>query len=560
MIRTLLFTICLLTLAQDGRAQTLRPEEVLGQNRLVTLSEAVALALENNLGLQVRRLDPAVARERVRETWGVFEPNLVGRYDRQHLETPLASSVQSFFAGAITDRTTEDYFVSNGGLQGILPWGLSYSTGYTLQQLRSDSSFYALDPQYSSSWRSELRIPLLRGLYWSAPDLQVRRSRVFQDVSDEDFRTRLADSLLALEDAYWTLAASRALELAAIKSVETAEDLLEQTQVQYKVGVVAKVRVTEAEAGLAQRDFDLIVRSNLARAAQDALLTAILEPGLADYTSTYLKTEEPAFVPYEVNAEASLEKARAARPELERARKLVEVADLEQSFYRNQKLPALDVRASYANSGLAGSQKRPAGSPVTSPIPAINNNGTPADPTDDYPFYPTVPAPNLGFPSGRWGADDNFLEGDGDHSWGVLANLVVPIGNDSADARYVQSKIELRRAKTNLRLEEQSVTVSVRNAVRNLESAIDGVKAAQSARIAFAETLRAEQERLRLGDSTPHVVLQFDEDLRLAESNEIRALQIYRTAIAALERAQGTLLDTLGVNVVNERERGVGDF
>jgi outer membrane protein TolC len=193
------------------------------------------------------------------------------------------------------------------------------------------------------------------------------------------------------------------------------------------------------------------------------------------------------------------------------------------------------VRGSYANNGLAGTQKPPLPPPAPAGLP-------------------------LGYPTGRWGADNDFFDASGDHSWGVAANLVVPIGNDSADARYVQSKIELRRAQTNLRLEEQSVTVSVRNAVRNLESAIDGVKAAQSARIAFAETLRAEQERLRLGDSTPHVVLEFDEDLRLAESNEIRALQVYRSAIAALERAQGTLLDKLGVNVVNERERGVGDF
>ncbi len=560
MMRTLLFTVCLLTLAQGARAQALRPEEVLGQDRLITLSEAVALALENNLRLQVTRLDPAIARERVRESWGVFEPNLVAGYDREHLETPTASAVQSFFARSITDRTTEDYYVYNGGLQGALPWGLAYASGYTLQQLRSDSSFYALDPQYSASWRSELRVPLLRGLYWSGPDLQVRRSRVVQDVSDEDFRARLTDSLLALEAAYWELAATRALELAAIKSVETAEDLLEQTKVQYQVGVVSKVRVTEAEAGLAQRDFDLIVRSNQARAAQDALLTAILEPGLADYTSTYIKTEEPAFVPYDVNAEVSLERAREARPELERARKLVEVADLEQSFYWNQKLPVLDVRGSYANNGLAGSQKTPAGQSVTSPIPAINDNGTPADPTDDYPFFPTAPAPNLGFPSGRWGADNDYFDASGEHSWGVAANLVVPIGNDSADARYVQSKIELRRAKTNLRLEEQSVTVSVRSAVRDLQSAIDGVKASQRARAASEETLRAEQERLRLGDSTPHTVLEFDEDLRLAESNEIRALQVYRTAIAALERAQGTLLEKLGIDVVEERERGVGEF
>jgi outer membrane protein TolC len=562
MIRTLLFTVCLLTLAQGARAQALRPEEVLGQNRLVTLSEAVAMALENNLGLQVERLDPAIARERVRETEGVFEPTLVGRYDRQHVENPVASAVQSFFASGLTNQTTDDYHVYNAGVQGILPWGFGYSSGYTLQKLNSNSSFYALDPQYTAMWRSELDIPLLRGLYWSTPDLLVRRSRVTQDISDENFRTRLADSLFALEAAYWTLAASRALELAAIKSVETAEDLLEQTKVQYQVGVVAKVRVTEAEAGLAQRDFDLIVRSNQAQAAQDALLTAILEPGLGDYASTYIKTEEPTFVPYDVDADAALEKARALRPELAAAQKVVENSEFDEKYAWNQKLPALDVRASYANNGLSGSQKTPAGSPVRSPFPVFGNgpDGIPGTADDTVSAPPIGTAPSFGFPSGRWGADNDFFDAGGAHSWGVTANLEVPLGNDTLDARYVQSKILLRRAKTNLRLQEQSVIVEVRNSVRDLKSAIDGVSASERARVASVETLRAEQERLRLGDSTPQLVLQFDQDLRIAESSEIRSLQVYRTAIAALERAQGTLIEKRGINIVEERERGVGDF
>ncbi len=551
MMRTILPLFCLLALTASAHAQAPNPREILGQDRLFTLSEAVALALENNLRLQVERLDPAVAREDVRESWGNFEPNLVAGYDRQHLETPVASAVQTFFAGALTDNTTEDYFVYDAGLQGILPWGFSYRTGYLMQQLRSDSSFFALDPQYSSAWRSELGIPLLRNLYWSAPDLLVRTNQVSQNISDEDFRARLADTVRDVEVAYWAVAATRALELAAQKSVETAQDLLEQTKVQYQVGVVSKVRVTEAEAGLAQREFDRIVRTNAAEAAQDDLLTAILAPGISDYASTRIRTEEPTFVPYEVNAEAALERAREQRPELISAQLAVENAGFNEKYSWNQKLPELNVVASYANAGISGEQKIPAGAPRGFAFDPNSPDGLPAIP---------ITQPQLPFSSSRWGADNDFLSGDGEHSWGVRADLLVPIGNDSADARYVKSKINLRRAKTFLRIEEQRVIVEVRTWVRNLQSSIDGVKASQRARIASEETLRAEQERLRLGDSTPHTVLEFDEDLRLAESNEIRALQVYREAIAQLERAQGTLLEKNGIDVVVERERGVGEF
>ena len=135
-----------------------------------------------------------------------------------------------------------------------------------------------------------------------------------------------------------------------------------------------------------------------------------------------------------------------------------------------------------------------------------------------------------------------------------------PLGNDTADARWVERKIELRRARTSLARTEQQVILDVRVAVRELQSSIDGVKAAQRARIASEETLRAEQERLRLGDSTPHNVQQFQTDFLTAQGTEITKLQVYRTAITALERAQGTLLQARGISVENERERGMDRF
>jgi len=549
MIRSLFLSlVCLLAVTSVARAQALRPEEVLGQDRLVTLDEAVAMALENNLGLQVERLDPALAQEQVRESWGAFEPNLVGTYDREHVETPIASTVIRAF-GTSGKIVEEDYYTYNGGLQGILPWGIGYSSGYTMQILDSTSGLYALAPQYGATWRSELTVPLLRNLYWSTPDLLVRRSRVSQQISDENFNARLSDTVLRVEGLYWQLAATRALKAAAERSVETAKDLLELTKVQYQVGVVSKVRVTEAESILSQRDFSFIVSTNNAEAAQDDLLTVILAPGMSGYADTKLRTEEPTFVPYDVNAEASLQKARELRPELVAAQKAVENSEFDEKYAWNQKLPALDVRGIYTNNGLAGSQKVQPGIPTF-----VDNPLTPGFDSVE------VPTPDLGYGQGRWSADNQFLEGDGAHSWGVQANLVVPIGNDTLDARYVKSKIFLRRAKTNLRIQEQSIVVDVRNAVRELTNSIDGVKTAQRGRVLAEETLRAEQERLRLGDSTPHSVSEFQDDLLEAESNEIRALQRYRTAIAALERAQGTLLEKFRIDVVNERERGVGDF
>ena len=71
----------------------------------------------------------------------------------------------------------------------------------------------------------------------------------------------------------------------------------------------------------------------------------------------------------------------------------------------------------------------------------------------------------------------------------------------------------------------------------------------------MAETLGAEQERLRLGDSTPFQVLEFEEDLAEAERQLILSLQSHRNAIAALERAQGTLLERFNISVADQLKR-----
>ena len=95
----------------------------------------------------------------------------------------------------------------------------------------------------------------------------------------------------------------------------------------------------------------------------------------------------------------------------------------------------------------------------------------------------------------------------------------------------------------------------MRAAVRDLNSAIEGLEAAERRRVAQEETLRAEQERLRLGDSTPFQVLEFEEDLADAERQVITALQTYRNAVVEIEQSQGTLPSARGISVKDEIDR-----
>ncbi|MEE9607109.1 MAG: TolC family protein, partial [Myxococcota bacterium] len=112
-----------------------------------------------------------------------------------------------------------------------------------------------------------------------------------------------------------------------------------------------------------------------------------------------------------------------------------------------------------------------------------------------------------------------------------------------------RTHLELRRARTQKTRLEQSIILGVREAARNLESAQEGIEAAERARVAAEEQLRAERIRLEYGESTPFDVLLREEVFVDAESGKIAALQVYRTSVTDLARRQGTILRNRNISI-----------
>ena len=552
-LRSLLVPLLILALPASARSQaepTPGAVTLIDELRL-TLREAVELGLENNLDLEIERTAPELARERVRQAQGAFDPIGFAEYGRNHLEVPIANPVQNAFAGLqAEDQIIEDDWSASAGFQGRLPFGLSYSSSYGFDKTKTSSSFVALEPEYAPTWMTEITLPLLRDFFYNEPSVNVKRNRISEQISIEDFRSRLMDLVVSIEQAYWALAAARAEYAVSEKSLQTAIDLLELTRIQYEVGVVSRVNVTQAEAGVAEREFNEIGAENRAENAADVLLDLITQPDLAAYRHTLIETENPTFVEYEISEEQSVARAMQFRPELEAERRRVEESDLSLTLARNQRLPRLDLTASYALRGLSGSQKVPVGTDGPVVASCLNSEGVPEAGAPCVGFQ-REQGP-LGFPSTAGSAHDDFFTAAGSHSWGVMGRVEIPIGNRSASAVEIQRRIEARRARTRLSRLKQTVVLQVREAVRNLLSATRGIRSAERRRVAQQETLRAEEERLRLGDSTPYDVLQFERDLADAERQEIFALRAYRNNIAALERAQGTSLRALGIAIEQE--------
>ncbi len=521
----------------------------------LSLRDAIAMGIENNLDVEIVRHDPLIAEQDHRIARGAHDPSLYGTFDYASRETPVASALQA------SDRLVERESTGSAGLRGLVPkLGWTYDLGVTGRRIQTTSSISDLSPEYNSGVTGSLTMPILKGFLWGEAWTQVKITGLGDEIAKEEFRQQLMDVVKGIEDAYWTLAAERENRSVANKSLETSRALLDQTNAQYEVGVVSRVEVTEAEAGVADREFRQIGAGNRHENAQDTLIDAVLGPYLAPTSDLrVVPTDQPEeYTTFVLDSEESAKKAFEKRPELGVARRRLKQSRVSLKFARNQRLPQLDLVGTYGYRGLAGdTNPQPplfggGDAQVATVVDVATGTTVPVSVLDTTPPDQRTRAP-INIDRSFWSSDDDFFSADGAKQWTGGAQLTIPLGNRRGRGGVTKAELELRKARTNLRRLEQQIVIDVRKAVRDLRSAQLGIEAAERRRVAAEEQHRAEQIRLEHGESTPFDVLQREEDLVEAQSQKIGALQVYHSSVAALDRAQGTILEDRGVVVEEAR-------
>ncbi len=484
----------------DDDAQVLR----------LSLDESIQLALENNLDVEVQRFTPLIAGEQETEAWGAYDPEFFAEFGYSDNENPSSFLLEGL-GGA--SRSITDSYDGFGGFRGLIPYLSSeYSFQFNGERTTTNLPVQSYSPEFRSSFSLSVTQPLLRGLIWNEAWTRVKTARIGYDESLENFRRRVMDTVQEVEDSYWNLIATSEQKRVAQKSLETAKALLDQTETQYEVGVVSKVEVVEAQAGVADREFNLIAADNRYRTAQDRLINLVLGTGLTADSALHIEPTDPPkdYVTYHVDAEQATQRAFEQRPELKIADDAIERQKLELKFAKNERLPDLDFQFTYGNRGLAGKRN------------------------------PTAPS---AVPEGNFGDTvDDFLTSNAADQISARALLTIPLTNTAARSKVSQSELALRRTTVEKRRLEQNIILEVRKAVRDLDSAQEGIEAAQRAAEASAEQLRAERIRLEYGESTPFDVLLREENFVTAESREIEAIRLYRNSVTGLSRAQGSIL------------------
>jgi len=482
------------------------------QVRSLTIDEAVRLALDNNLGIQIARFNPQVQDLAVALARSAWVPNFTTLVEGVGTTTPNSG----FLSGATSgqNKTTTGRMLSNVGLVQQTPWGGSYSIGWDSTRSTTSNVFSNFSPQLQSSLSIDIRQPLLRDFSIDNLRREVILSEKDRDISDFQLQQTISTTSRAVRNAYWDLAYANASLAVQRQSLDLANESLRETNARIQIGTTPPIDAVEAQAEVAARQQSVIVAEAQIETAQDNLRALVFNQSAPDFwTTRIVPTELPAFEPTPVDVDAAVRNALQMRTDLLQARKSLESADINIKYFRNQTLPDVSAILDYGLTGLGGT-----------PVARTNTLGIPV----------AVP---IGTPR-NFGSVLGDLFGNQYPSWTVGLSISYPLGHSPQEANLARAQLETVQAETQLKNAELQVVTQVRNVARQVTTSERLVDSTRAARALAEQRLDAEQKKLAAGTSTNFLVFQAQRDLAQARNDELNAILAYYRAQTDFQTVQ----------------------
>lgn len=474
------------------------------QIRPLSLDECIYIALQHNLEVQIRRLDPEVAQYSLKASYGAYDPVLNMAGEHNFSSSPGGRDNQGReYGGTETDANSFSF-----GMGGLLPWGTRYQVG------GRGSDRYGTAPtqdgrlRFSSSDLSgglfEFGQPLLRGLLIDQPRLQILLNKKNLKISELDLRQQVLRTVTAVELAYYDLIFGQENIAVQQKALELADRLLSENRKRVEVGALAPLDEKQAESQAAASRADLLDAREGERRLQ-RLLKSLLSDDYYQWRNVVIKPREAlTALPEKFDLQQSWRLGLTLRPDF-----LQQTLALEQQGYR--------IR--YARDQLLPSIELVGGANLTASSTRSLNDA----------FYQIRDAANP--------------------AWSVGGQFSYPLGNRAAKNNYLSAKVAREQLELRLRQLQQQILIEIEDAIGRAQTSYQQVQARREARIYAESALEAEQKKLENGKSTSFEVLRLQRDLTTARSLEIRELANYNNLLAQVAQAEGTTLERRRVSI-----------
>jgi outer membrane protein len=470
-----------------------------------------------------------------------FDPVVTATLQEDHSE----SVSSSLFNGVpiLAQNTGTVNFSYNQGFS----WGTNLQVGFNNSRITSNVPFNTFSPLINSALRVQVTQHLLQGFGLPANTRFIHIAKNNRELTDVAFRLQIIDSVDQIELIYWDLVYAYENARVQNESLNFAQKTLSDTKKQVEIGSLAPIETVRAQSTVAQ-DQQLVTTAQTNLQLEQLLMKNALTRNLKDPvlataevipTSTIAIPAEEQILP----TEDLINDALRHRAELVETRIDLNSRDYSNKAVRSALLPTLDLFAYYGGSGLGGSQN-PANlcQGQSAEQRQLGFCAGPNPDNNEQVLIPTVGSTSIG---GTWNQLVNSTAPDK----GVGLSLNIPLRNRAAQAVQVRSELEYRQAQMRQQQIENQVGIEVRNAQYAVQQNRASVESAKAALDLARQSLDAEQKKYQFGTSTTTLVLQFQSQLATAESTLVNATVAYEKSRIELDRATGTLLDHNGISV-----------
>jgi outer membrane protein TolC len=481
--------------------------------RALSLQACITEALKHNFDVQVVRFEPAKAQLNLQAAYAGYDPtfSLSATHSQNDAGGFLNTSVTTNFVPAFTGTnftpfqsvSTNHPGISinrqnafNSDLKGSLPWGMTYDlNGNVTDETTADRS--------SGSVGATVTQPLLKDFWIDGTRLNITAKKNQLKQSEQGLRQQLITTVTDVENAFYELIFARENVTVEQEALGLAQTQLNQDKQRVQVGSLAPLDVQQDESQVASSRAKLIAAQfNLAQ-SQNTLKNLITDSYLQWHDTDLQPDATLEAVRQFLDLQDSWSQGMALRPDLLQAKLTLEQQGIQLKYDRNQLFPQLDLTGSYGyNGGGVGY-------------------------SDTFNQYATANRPF--------------------YSYG--ATLSIPLGNVGPRNGYNADKAVEKQYLLKLKQLEQKIMVDIDNAVKQVQSAWESVDATKQARIFAEAALDAEQKKYSVGKSTTFTVLQLQNNLTTARSNEIRSLADYNEALSNLALQEGSTLKRHNLDV-----------
>ena len=561
----------------------------------LSLRDAIALALENNLDLEYARIGPRLADANVqRASAGQLLRNVSSTVQQGPQsaalgvqagasslgttgasgsggQTSVLSGLNVQLAGSAIPNLDPVFYTAGSFAHTTAPQSSTFVTGTSFLVTQYKSLVYGVQKGFLTGTTATLGMSNTLGLYQNSPTnsfnpsttanvsftftqhlLQgfglavngrsIRVAKNQRSAADLTFKQQVISSVANIASLYWDLVAFNDALRVKQQALELNQKLYADNKRRSELGAIAPIDIVQAEAEMKAAQQDVTTQETQV-IQQEMILKSVLTRGGLDNmaianariipTDTIRIPDQEAILPYQ----DLVAEALANRPEIEQSRMGLENARISMRGTRNALLPSLDITGGLQNNGQAGQIN-------DVPIPPGMSEAQAAQ-----ILAGRNPAIINDFLKGGYGRVLSQIASRNFPNYNIGFQLNVPLRNRAAQADLVTDQLNYRQSQINDRSLQNTIKLNTINASVAVSQARAAYDTSVVARQLQEQTLRGAQRKYELGTSSFLDVVLIQRDTVNRKLAEVNALNQYIRARTSLEQVTGRILKDYDVSI-----------